>query len=190
MIRRPAMKKGRQEKILELITKYEVETQDDLMDMLMIEGYKVTQATVSRDIRDLDLVKVATAGGTYKYVVSHISKAKTGSVGLLSSPIVNTAMRYINDHLADIRSPSDLAAQLYVRREYLSRQFTTHIGITLGRYLTMKRVALAKSLLSQGQGKSLEEICMLCGWQDYNYFITVFRQETGETPMRYRNRMR
>ena len=84
------MKKGRQEKILELITKYEVETQDDLMDMLMIEGYKVTQATVSRDIRDLDLVKVATAGGTYKYVVSHISKAKTGSVGLLSSPIVNT----------------------------------------------------------------------------------------------------
>ena len=106
------------------------------------------------------------------------------------SPIVNTAMRYINDHLADIRSPSDLAAQLYVRREYLSRQFTTHIGITLGRYLTMKRVALAKSLLSQGQGKSLEEICMLCGWQDYNYFITVFRQETGETPMRYRNRMR
>ena len=90
MIRRPAMKKGRQEKILELITKYEVETQDDLMDMLMIEGYKVTQATVSRDIRDLDLVKVATAGGTYKYVVSHISKAKTGSVGLLSSPIVNT----------------------------------------------------------------------------------------------------
>lgn len=106
------------------------------------------------------------------------------------SPIVNTAMRYINDHLADIRSPSDLAAKLYVRREYLSRQFTTHIGITLGRYLTMKRVALAKSLLSQGQGKSLEEICMLCGWQDYNYFITVFRQETGETPMRYRNRMR
>ena len=84
------MKKGRQEKILELITKYEVETQDDLMDMLMIEGYKVTQATVSRDIRDLDLVKVATAGGTYKYVVSHISKAKTGSVGLLSWPIVNT----------------------------------------------------------------------------------------------------
>ncbi len=84
------MKKGRQEKILELITKYEVETQDDLMDMLMIEGYKVTQATVSRDIRDLDLVKVATAGGTYKYVVSHISKARTGNVSLLTNPIVNT----------------------------------------------------------------------------------------------------
>ncbi len=84
------MKKGRQEKILELITKYEIETQDDLMDMLMIEGYKVTQATVSRDIRDLDLVKVAAAGGTYKYVVSHISKSGTGGVSLLRNPIVDT----------------------------------------------------------------------------------------------------
>ena len=86
------MKKGRQEKILELVTKYEIETQDDLMDMLMIEGYKVTQATVSRDIRDLDLVKVATAGGTYKYVVSHISKARTGSVSFLRNPIVETVI--------------------------------------------------------------------------------------------------
>ncbi len=86
------MKKGRQEKILELITKYEIETQDDLMDMLMIEGYKVTQATVSRDIRDLDLVKVATPGGTYKYVVSHMSKGITGGVSLLRNPIVETVI--------------------------------------------------------------------------------------------------
>ena len=52
------MKKGRQEKILELISKYEIETQDALMEHLCAEGYIVTQATVSRDIRDLDLVKV------------------------------------------------------------------------------------------------------------------------------------
>ncbi len=84
------MKKGRQEKILELITKYEIETQDDLMDMLMIEGYKVTQATVSRDIRDLDLVKVATGDGSYKYVVSHISKGAVAKVSLLRNPIVDT----------------------------------------------------------------------------------------------------
>ncbi len=84
------MKKGRQQKILELIAKYEIETQDDLMDMLMIEGYKVTQATVSRDIRDLDLVKVATAGGAYKYVVSHMSKSTGGGVSILKNPIVDT----------------------------------------------------------------------------------------------------
>ena len=64
------MKKGRQEKILELISKHEIDTQDDLMDMLREYGYKVTQATVSRDIRDLNLVKVSTSRGSYKYVVS------------------------------------------------------------------------------------------------------------------------
>ena len=58
------MKKGRQEKILELIQKYEIETQDELMEFLGEEGYIVTQATVSRDIRDLDLVKVAVPGGS------------------------------------------------------------------------------------------------------------------------------
>ncbi len=84
------MKKGRQEKILDLITKYEIETQDDLMDMLMIEGYRVTQATVSRDIRDLDLVKVATKDGSYKYVVSHMAKGAGGKISLLRNPIIDT----------------------------------------------------------------------------------------------------
>ena len=86
------MKKGRQERILELIKKYEVETQDDLMDMLRIDGYKVTQATISRDIRDLDLVKVATPGGSYKYVVSRMSKNGAGGVSLLRNPIVETVV--------------------------------------------------------------------------------------------------
>ena len=78
------MKKGRQEKIIELITKYEIETQDELMEFLGEEGYMVTQATVSRDIRDLDLVKVATQSGSYKYVVSDISRRNSRSRGHLS----------------------------------------------------------------------------------------------------------
>ena len=87
------MKKGRQEKILELITKYEIETQDDLMEMLRIEGYVVTQATVSRDIRDLDLVKVTTAGGAYKYIVSHAAAAaKNISENILKNPIMDTVV--------------------------------------------------------------------------------------------------
>ncbi len=86
------MKKGRQEKILELITKYEIETQDDLMDMLRIDGYKVTQATISRDIRDLDLVKVATPDGAYKYVTSRMSSTGAGNVNLMKNPIVDTVI--------------------------------------------------------------------------------------------------
>ncbi len=83
------MKKGRQEKILELIKKYEIETQDELMEFLCEEGYIVTQATVSRDIRDLDLVKIAVPGGSYKYVVSGIPK-KTIGLGALSHSVSDT----------------------------------------------------------------------------------------------------
>lgn len=76
------MKKGRQEKILELIAKYEIETQDELMEFLEEEGYPVTQATVSRDIRDLDLVKIAVPGGSYKYVVAGVSRKTVGFTSL------------------------------------------------------------------------------------------------------------
>ena len=62
------MKVNRQKKILEIIHRFHVETQDDLIDRLMVEGFSVTQATISRDIRELQLTKVLTGKGTYRYV--------------------------------------------------------------------------------------------------------------------------
>ena len=62
------MKSNRQKKILEIINRYHIETQDDLIDRLLVEGFSVTQATVSRDIRELQLSKVLTAKGSYRYV--------------------------------------------------------------------------------------------------------------------------
>jgi transcriptional regulator of arginine metabolism len=64
------MKSARQEKILEIINKYEVETQEDLISRLIDEGMAVTQATVSRDIRELKLTKVLTGRGSYRYIRS------------------------------------------------------------------------------------------------------------------------
>ncbi len=61
------MKTKRQAKMLELIRKYEIETQEELSDYLEKEGYQVTQATVSRDIRELKLTKVPMTGGKQKY---------------------------------------------------------------------------------------------------------------------------
>lgn len=63
------MKISRQSKIVELINKYDIETQEELADRLMKDGYNVTQATVSRDIRELKLTKVAVDGGRQKYIV-------------------------------------------------------------------------------------------------------------------------
>ena len=72
------MKANRQNKILELITRYQIETQDDLISRLMIEGYSVTQATASRDIRELQLTKVLTGKGSYRYVAPKREDLVTG----------------------------------------------------------------------------------------------------------------
>ena len=63
------MKRLRQEKMLELISKYEIDTQDELIDRLRESGFEVTQATVSRDIRELKISKMTTGRGTYRYVL-------------------------------------------------------------------------------------------------------------------------
>ena len=63
------MKTRRQAKILELIQQNNVETQEELSAYLEREGYQVTQATVSRDIRELKLTKIATDNGRQKYAV-------------------------------------------------------------------------------------------------------------------------
>lgn len=63
------MKKSRHGKIVELIETYDIETQEELADKLKEAGFQVTQATVSRDIRELKLSKVPTGDGKQKYVV-------------------------------------------------------------------------------------------------------------------------
>lgn len=62
------MKNERHSKILELIEQYPIDRQEDLLAHLNRAGFKVTQATVSRDIRQLHLVKAAAGGGKYRYV--------------------------------------------------------------------------------------------------------------------------
>lgn len=62
------IKQRRHEKIVELITQYEIETQEELADRLCKAGYQVTQATVSRDIRELKLSKIPVGNGRQKYV--------------------------------------------------------------------------------------------------------------------------
>ena len=63
------MKKTRHRKIVEIIEKRDVETQEELAGYLKEAGFAVTQATVSRDIRELKLSKVPTGGGKQKYVI-------------------------------------------------------------------------------------------------------------------------
>ena len=72
------MKKNRHAKIVELIEKYDLETQEELAEKLRQDGYDVTQATVSRDIRELKLSKVPLGDGRQKYVLLRESHGEMG----------------------------------------------------------------------------------------------------------------
>lgn len=70
------MKYNRHAKILEIVDRHEIETQDELAERLRAIGVEVTQATISRDIKELRLVKVLGSAGKYRYaVVNHDAAA-------------------------------------------------------------------------------------------------------------------
>ena len=64
------MKNQRQAKIMEIISNRNVETQEHLLSLLQQEGFRATQATISRDIKELRIVKELTNMGTYRYTTS------------------------------------------------------------------------------------------------------------------------
>lgn len=85
------MKKRRQAKILEIISTYEIETQEELQAKLLECGYEITQATISRDIKDLRLVKDLSPKGRYIYSTGkkHFDNINKRAGGIFSESIIN-----------------------------------------------------------------------------------------------------
>ena len=84
------MKKTRHDKILEIIENNEIETQGELAKMLRESGFKVTQATVSRDIREMGLVKVAASGGRQKYQAARpVNKEQNRFIRVLRDSVLS-----------------------------------------------------------------------------------------------------
>jgi transcriptional regulator of arginine metabolism len=79
------MKSARQKKVIELIEKYDIDTQETLISRLSEIGISATQTTVSRDIKELKLVKGMTGNGSYKYVLPEIKKTS-------GAPVLNSAL--------------------------------------------------------------------------------------------------
>ena len=109
------MKRIRQEKMLELISKYEIDTQDELIERLRESGFEVTQATVSRDIRELNISKMTTGKGTYRYVLPK-----------QSSPISN--MKF-NSALIDALISVDYACNIVVLKTHAGLANSIAVGL-------------------------------------------------------------
>ena len=82
------MKKNRHKLILELISQYDIGTQEELLLMLRNSGYDVTQATVSRDVKELRLLKTLGSNGVYRYSVDQA--LPTGYNGMFDALFSNS----------------------------------------------------------------------------------------------------
>lgn len=89
------------------------------------------------------------------------------------------------DLTADLRLQT-IAARLNVNSSYLSRLFHQEYGCTLTQFINSQRVDRGMLLLHQTD-KSVQDIAYECGVQDVNYFIKLFKKQTGLTPMQFRN---
>ena len=86
-------------------------------------------------------------------------------------------MQEIESHLSDPLNVDDLAEQLHITPQYLTRLFQRFVGSSVRSYI---------SVLISRPYTTLDGIAALCGYRDVSYFISVFRQQTGTTPKQFR----
>lgn len=100
---------------------------------------------------------------------------------------IHDIQTYLDVHFAEKISLDALAAQYFVSKFHLSREFKKITGTTIGNYLTAKRVSHAKKQL-RFTTLPLDDIARQCGLSDTSYFVKVFKNAEGMTPGEYRSR--
>ncbi len=97
---------------------------------------------------------------------------------------VQAIMDYVDSHLTDTLTLDSIAGALSLDKYYLSHLFKSETESSIFQYVLVRRVALAKQLLSQGH--TVSEACHLAGFNDYSNFIRSFKQITGYTPGQFK----
>ena len=116
-------------------------------------------------------------------MVNELYSRSRSAVPSLISPHIQSAMSYIDNHLHLKLTLEQIAGELNLDKYYLSHLFKQQTGGTLYRYVLLKKIALAKQLLSAGT--SVSDTCYLSGFNDYANFIRTFKNITGIPPGKY-----
>lgn len=96
---------------------------------------------------------------------------------------VNEILEYINQNISSPITIDHLANQFYLSKSYICRIFKLATGTTINKYLTARRISIAKSLLSEGM--YVNEVYEKCGFRDYSNFLKAFTKAVGISPKKY-----
>ena len=96
---------------------------------------------------------------------------------------VDEILSFINQNISSPLSIEDLSGHFFLSSSYLCRIFKAATGTTINKYITAKRITVAKSLLSSGY--SVTETCERCGFNDYSNFLKALTKAVGISPKKY-----
>ena len=99
---------------------------------------------------------------------------------------IQPLLGYIASHLAGDLSADALAQKSYLSKYYLMRRFKAATGYSLHRYVTMKRLLHARSLLTESPDRAITEISADSGFSDYTAFFRAFKTQFSVTPQDWR----
>ena len=89
-------------------------------------------------------------------------------------------LHYISRHVNEELTLDGLAERFYVCKYHLSHTFTKEVGVSLHRYITLRRLLMARQLLSTGMAAG--QVSSTCGFSDYTSFYRAFKAEYGISP--------
>ena len=96
---------------------------------------------------------------------------------------VDDILTYINQNIQNDLTIETLSNHFYISGSYLCRIFKAATGTTINKYVTARRITIAKSLLNEG--RSVTETCEKCGFNDYSNFLKAFIKAVGISPKKY-----
>ncbi len=115
--------------------------------------------------------------------VYQISSGSNLELDITYNEKVTKIIHYINQNLSEDLSLETISAKFYLSKYHLLREFKKNTGYTIHRYITQKRLIMAKELLKDS--RQVSEVCSKCGFGDYSNFIRAFRKEFGISPKKY-----
>ena len=103
-----------------------------------------------------------------------------------SDSIVSRAKAFVHEHYKEDISRNEIAESVYLTPEYMAKMFKKETGVSLKQYITDFRIDKAKELLSRADVR-ISDVATEVGFDNFSYFSTVFKKNTGLTPNEYHN---
>ena len=140
-----------------------------------------------REFEEMPMGYEESGTATAMLILTHICRAaKSGEVhhSQAEQPTLLTSfIEYIENNLSEPLTLDGIAAHFYISRSAVSKFFREEMDTSFHRFLTQRRLILAKQLISEGEG--MERVAQLCGFTDYSVFYKAFKKEYGLSPREF-----